>query len=177
MENIIDIKVGDVVRMNKSRKTETVIHEFSHDGKDYLVIEEPINDRKELRVANKKYYLGVHVYYGNVWSGIVEVNGKKVRGTGGKLLDEPKEVVKKTKKVSKKVVEMKTPIIPTTTPTDTNEVSKTDFVRFLGVQQSGVINMTDIVNGARLAHISEEKYEDIIWNYDKYMNMYIKNGK
>lgn len=167
MENIIDIKVGDVVRMNKARKTETIIHEFSHDGKDYLIIEKLINGRKEFFVANKKYYCGVEEFYCNVWSGIVEVNGKKVRGTGGKLLDEPKEVVKK-------VVEVKN---PTTTPTETNEVSKSDFMRFLDVQRSGVINMTDIVNGARLAHISEEKYEDIIWNYDKYMNMYIKDGK
>ena len=28
--------------------------------------------------------------------------------------------------------------------------------------------MTDIVTGSRLAGISEEKYEDIMWHYDEY---------
>ena len=50
---------------------------------------------------------------------------------------------------------------------DANEVTKEQFLSYLRVQRSGVINMTDIVNGARLARISEDCYETILWNYDK----------
>ena len=48
----------------------------------------------------------------------------------------------------------------------------TDFEKFRKVQKSGVINMTDIYTGSRLAGISEEKYEDILFHYNEY-----KEGK
>jgi hypothetical protein len=47
-------------------------------------------------------------------------------------------------------------------------ITKDKFLRFRKLQNSGVINMTDIVRGAQLAHITEDEYEEIMWNYSKY---------
>ena len=77
-------------------------------------------------------------------------------GTGGKVLKNPKPV---KEKVEKPKPEKKKP---------TDSGGFTDFQRFLEVQRSGEINMTDIVTGSRLAGISETKYEDILFNYDEY---------
>lgn len=54
-------------------------------------------------------------------------------------------------------------------------ITKEKFLAFVRLQHSGVINMTDIVHGAKLAHLTEDEYEEIMWNYTKYENMYIKN--
>ncbi len=47
-------------------------------------------------------------------------------------------------------------------------ITKEKFQSFRRLQQSGAINMTDIVRGAKLTHLSEDDYEDIMWNYNKY---------
>ena len=153
--NTIDLKVGDVFRFNRARKHNKVINEFDYNGETYMVY---IDDSRypSMHTASKNRLCSVYNYYGNYVDAIVEVNGKQVRGLGGKLLDEPKPVTEKKVKVVKET-----------------KVSKpvgelTAFEKYCEVQKSGVINMTDIVTGARLAGISEEKYEDIIFNYDLY---------
>ena len=162
--NTIDLKVGDVFRFNRARKHNTVINEFDYNGKTYMVF---IDDVKypSMKISPKEKLCGVYQYCDNFVDAVVEVNGKQVRGLGGKLLDNPKDVSKKKKKVVKKVKPAKKDLF------DFQE-ELTDFQRFLRVQRSGVINMTDIVTGSRLAGISESKYEDIIWHYDEY-----KTGK
>lgn len=58
------------------------------------------------------------------------------------------------------------------------EITKETFAKFIRVQQSGVINMTDIVTGAKLARITEEEYEHILWNYSELKNkFYPKRNK
>ena len=152
-DNFIDLKIGDEFRFNRSRKHHKVINMFDYDGKTYVVILGD-TDYSHFEIMKKTTLCGVHTYYGNVFSGIVEVNGYQVRGTGGKLLSTPKPVKEKVKKEPKPPKEL------------------TDFQKFYKVQCSGKINMTDIVTGSILAGISEEKYEDILWHYDEY-----KSGK
>ena len=50
---------------------------------------------------------------------------------------------------------------------EVNDVTKAQFLRFEYVRRSGRINMTDIVRGAKLAGISEDCYETIMWNYSE----------
>lgn len=152
-DNFIDLKIGDEFRYNRSRKHHKVINMFDYDGKTYVVVLGD-SDSSHFEIREKNYLCGVYTYYGNVFDGVVEVNGYKVRGTGGKLLHNPKPVEEKVKKESKPRKEL------------------TDFQKFYKVQCSGKINMTDIVTGSMLAGISEEKYEDILWHYDEY-----KSGK
>lgn len=151
--NTIDLKVGDVFRFNRARKHNTVINQFDYNGKTYMVY---IDDAQypSMKISSKESLCGVYRYYGNIVDAIVEVNGLLVRGVGGKLLDTPKPVKEKVKKDPKPKKEL------------------TDFQKFFNVQCSGRINMTDIVTGSRLAGISEEKYEDILFHYDEY-----KSGK
>ena len=152
-DNFIDLKIGDEFRYNRSRKYHKVINMFDYDGKTYVVVLGD-SDSSHFEIREKNYLCGVYTYYGNVFDGVVEVNGYKVRGTGGKLLPNPKLVEEKVKKESKPRKEL------------------TDFQKFYKVQCSGKINMTDIVTGSMLTGISEEKYEDILWHYDEY-----KSGK
>ena len=56
-------------------------------------------------------------------------------------------------------------------------ITKEKFLAFVRLQHSGIINMTDIVRGAKLTHLTEDEYEEIMWNYTKYEDMYIKNQK
>ena len=157
-QNIIALKVGDTFRLNGARKHNTVIDEFDHDGETYVVY---IGDTKDSKfeVRRKKSLCSVTEYYGNIFYGIVEVNGMKVRGTGGKLLDNPVPAPVKEKKAPK----------PRMVEPDIEPIRElTDFEKFVRVQRSGVINMNDIVTGSRLAGISEEKYEDIMWHYSEY---------
>jgi len=151
--NFIELKVGDEFRFNRSRKHHKLINVFDYNGKTYYIILGD-SDYSHFEIMRKDRLCGVYTYYGNVFNGIVEVNGYKVRGLGGKLLPIPKPV---KAKVEKHKVE---------------EKELTDFEKFLKVQKSGIINMTDIVNGSRLAGISESKYEDILFHYDEY-----KEGK
>ena len=154
--NKIELKVGDVFRFNRARKHNTAINEFDYKGQTYMVY---IDDSQypSMEVARKEALCGVYRYYGNIVDGIVEVNGMRVRGLGGKLLNTPKPVGEKVKKtkVSKPV-----------------KGYPTDFEKFFNVQCSGKINMTNIFEGARLSGLSVEKYEDILFHYDEY-----KSGK
>ena len=153
--NLIELKVGDVYRENRARKFQKIVNIFEYNGeKFYNIID--TNKNYGIRAINAKYLCGVDLIYGNIWNGVVEVNGKKVRGIGGKLLKNPKDVIPKVKKNIPMAEKQKF-----TKPL-------TDFQKFLKVQYSGKINMTDIVTGARIAGILEEKYEDILWNYNDY---------
>lgn len=152
-DNFIDLKIGDEFRFNRSRKHHKVINMFDHNGKTYVII---LGDSEysHFEIREKNNLCGVYTYYGNVFDGVVEVNGYQVRGIGGKLLPTPKPVKEKVDKPKSEKKEL------------------TDFEKFLKVQKSGIINMTDIVNGSKLAGISESKYEDILFHYDEY-----KEGK
>ena len=151
-DNFIDLKVADEFRFNRSRKHHKVINTFDYNDKTYFIILGD-TDYSHFEIKEENNLCGVYSYYGNMFDGVVEVNGYQVRGTGGKLLPTPKPVKEKVKKgVIKKDL--------------------TDFQKFYKVQCSGRINMTDIVTGSILAGISEQKYEDILWHYDEY-----KSGK
>lgn len=157
-EHYIDLKVGDVIRWNGCRKHCKIINEFVYEGEEYFNY---IDDGKipGKYVARKDWVCTAHTYAGwNSYDGVAEVNGKIVRGKGGVVLKSPKDV--KRKNVDKTFVNVKKPNIPKQEPSD--------FQKFRRVQLSGVINMTDIVQGSRLAGISEEKYEDILWHYSEY---------
>ena len=151
-DNFIDLKIGDEFRFNRSRKHHKVINMFDYNDKTYVIILGD-SDSSHFEIREKNNLCGVYSYYGNVFDGVVEVNGYQVRGTGGKLLPTPKPVKEKVEK-------------------DTTKKGLTDFQKFYKVQCSGKINMTDIVTGSSIAGISEQKYEDILWHYDEY-----KSGK
>lgn len=153
-DNFIDLKIGDEFRFNRSRKHHKVINMFDYNDKTYVII---LGDSEysHFEIREKNNLCGVVIYYGAIYDGIVEVNGYQVRGTGGKLLPTPKPVKEKVKKEPKP-----------------EKKELTDFQKFYNVQCSGRINMTDIFTGSRLAGISEEKYEDILFHYDEY-----KSGK
>lgn len=156
MENNIELKVGDVFRLNKARKKCIVVNIFDYNGEKIYVhhhLEHHNNGLCHFETTSEKYLCGVTVYYGNVWGGIVEVNGKIVRGTGGKLIT-PKDV-KPKKETPKK--ETKT---------------LTDFKKYVQLQNSGKINMTDTTSVAAITGLSLEKVEDIMWHYSEY-----KSGK
>lgn len=53
------------------------------------------------------------------------------------------------------------------------KATKEQFLRFRKLQNSSEINMTDIVRGSRLTNLTEDIYEDIIWNYKKYLEQYV----
>lgn len=152
-DNFIDLKVGDEFRFNRSRKHHKVINMFDHNGKTYVII---LGDSEysHFEIREKNNLCGVYTYYGNVFDGVVEVNGYQVRGTGGRLLLTPKPVVEKVAKPKPEKKEL------------------TDFQKFFNVQCSGRINMTNVFEGARLSGLSVEKYEDILFHYDEY-----KSGK
>jgi hypothetical protein len=151
-DNKIELKVGDVIRFNRARKHHKIVNMFEYEGKTYFTYT-PIGEYPSFHTTSKDVLCGVYTFYGNVYDGVVEVNGYTVRGIGGKILSTPKPVQEKVKK-------------------DTTKKELTDFQKFFNVQCSGRINMTDIVTGSRLAGISEQKYEDILFHYDEY-----KSGK
>lgn len=47
------------------------------------------------------------------------------------------------------------------------EITKEQFEKFVKLRQSGRINMTDIVIGAKFIKESEDIYETILWNYSE----------
>ena len=163
-DNFIDLKIGDVIRFNRSRKHHKVINMFDYNGKTYVIILGD-SDSSCFEIREKNYLCGVYTYYGIMFDGVVEVNGYQVRGTGGKLLPTPKPVKEKVKNDTTKPAQEDV-------KKDTTKKELTDFQKFYKVQCSGKINMTDIVTGSILAGISEEKYEDILFHYDEY-----KSGK
>lgn len=52
------------------------------------------------------------------------------------------------------------------------KATKEQFLRFRKLQYSGVINMTDIINGCKLSGLPQDVYKDIMWNYNKYLELY-----
>lgn len=48
-----------------------------------------------------------------------------------------------------------------------DNITKEQFDKFIRLQKSGVINMTDIVRGSSLIKESEDVYETIMFNYSK----------
>lgn len=155
MENIIELKVGDVIRWNRARKYQEVVALFSHKDEDFAVLaDHGVSGYDHKEVVSMEYLCSVRPYYNTTcgWNGIVEVNGMTVRGHGGKLMDTPEPVTSKEHKAKCTVIPM----------------GKTDFQKFVNLQRSGKINMTDIITGAALTGMSEEKYTDILWHYDEY---------
>lgn len=45
------------------------------------------------------------------------------------------------------------------------EITKEQFLKFIRLRNSGLINMHDIVTGANIINESEEVYETIMWNF------------
>lgn len=159
MENLIEIKIGDVVRFNNGRTLKKVLGTFEYDGDTHYVIDN-IENKYNYSIMPSNQICGVHPFGGNLWDGVVEVNGFKVRGKGGELLETPVEVdwsKMKGKHSPKPVAEV---------------VELTDFQKFVKLQNSGRINMTDIAKGCAITGLSEEKYTDIMFNYQEY-----KEGK
>ena len=60
-----------------------------------------------------------------------------------------------------------------TTRTITIMITKEKFLAYVRVQNSGLINMTDIDRGTKLSHLTEDEYMDIIWNYTKYRKQFL----
>ena len=149
MDTFIELKDGDVFRFNRARHRNKIVNTFEYDGKTYFNYV-TMGEYPRIETISKRRLCGIYTYYGNFYDGVVEVNGYIVRGTGGKVLTNPKLVREKVK-VSKP-----------------EKKELTDFQKFLKVQNRGEINMTDIVTGSRLAGISETKYEDILFNYEEY---------
>jgi hypothetical protein len=46
-------------------------------------------------------------------------------------------------------------------------ITKEQFDKFLTLQNSGIINMTDIVMGSKLIKETQEVYKEIMFNYSK----------
>lgn len=58
-----------------------------------------------------------------------------------------------------------------------NNISKELFNKFLKLQRSGIINMTDIERGAKLIKCTEDQYETIIWNYTDLKNKFYPESR
>jgi len=52
------------------------------------------------------------------------------------------------------------------------EITKEQFDKFIKLQKSGVINMSDIVKGAKLINEPEYIYENILFNYGEIRKKY-----
>ena len=58
-----------------------------------------------------------------------------------------------------------------------NNISKELFDKFLKLQRSGIMNMTDIERGAKLIKCTEDQYETIIWNYTDLKNKFYPKSR
>lgn len=58
-----------------------------------------------------------------------------------------------------------------------NNISKELFDKFLKLQRSGIMNMTDIERGAKLISCTEDQYETIIWNYTDLKNKFYPKSR
>jgi hypothetical protein len=58
-----------------------------------------------------------------------------------------------------------------------NNISKELFDKFLKLQRSGIMNMTDIERGAKLINCTEDQYETIIWNYTDLKNKFYPKSR
>ena len=52
------------------------------------------------------------------------------------------------------------------------EITEDEFISYLEVQRSGVINMLDIANGCELSGLDRETYKSIIDHYDELVDLY-----
>ena len=52
-------------------------------------------------------------------------------------------------------------------------ITKEKFLRYVRVQNSGVINMLDVETGTRLSGLTEDEYWEIINNYSKYRTEFL----
>lgn len=57
-----------------------------------------------------------------------------------------------------------------------NNISKELFDKFLKLQRSGIMNMTDIERGAKLIKCTDQ-YETIIWNYTDLKNKFYPKSR
>ena len=53
-----------------------------------------------------------------------------------------------------------------------DNITKEQFDKFVRLQKSGAINMTDIVNGSSLIKESEDVYKTIMFNYSELKQKY-----
>ena len=51
-------------------------------------------------------------------------------------------------------------------------ITKELFDKYLKLQRSGIMNMTDIEQGARILRCTEDEYEVILWNYTTLKNKF-----
>lgn len=58
-----------------------------------------------------------------------------------------------------------------------NNISKELFNKFIKLQRSGIMNMTDIERGAKLIKCTEDQYETIIWNYTDLKNKFYPKSR
>lgn len=54
------------------------------------------------------------------------------------------------------------------------EITRVQFEKFVKLRRTGMINMTDIVQGSKLIRESEDVYETIMWNYKELEEKYKK---
>lgn len=53
------------------------------------------------------------------------------------------------------------------------KATKEQFLRFRKLQNSGEINMADVVMGSKITKLPKDIYKDILWNYKKYLEQYV----
>lgn len=51
-------------------------------------------------------------------------------------------------------------------------ITKELFDKYLKLQRSGIMNMTDIEQGARILRCTHDEYETILWNYTTLKNKF-----
>ena len=56
------------------------------------------------------------------------------------------------------------------------EITRVQFAKFVKLRRTGMINMTDIVQGCKLIRESEDVYETIMWNYKELEEKFKKGG-
>jgi hypothetical protein len=56
-------------------------------------------------------------------------------------------------------------------------ITKELFDKYLKLQRSGIMNMTDIEQGARILRCTQDEYETILWNYTNLKNKFYPKSK
>jgi hypothetical protein len=56
-------------------------------------------------------------------------------------------------------------------------ITKELFDKYLKLQRSGIMNMTDIEQGARILRCTQDEYETIFWNYTALKNKFYPKSK
>ena len=56
-------------------------------------------------------------------------------------------------------------------------ITKELFDNYLKLQRSGIMNMTDIEQGARILRCTQDEYETILWNYTALKNKFYPKSK